>query len=476
MSYRLVSGMDDLRDTLMAYGCIALHAATPASLFDFLDRESGTRLHVAWPEGAMIQLRPRTLLGHFSPKYYDVCLQGKYVCCEEAMEPFGVVELTKIGSYQLIMMIGRSGAVYCYEEMEKCVSCLAPDMKAFMKLGLRHCEYLHKEETYQCPLITYDDEIIKRLLKFDWEEDQLSGILNKDNHTIYKINDPTGEQVDTHFALWSSDSNIIKFKDTCFSVMRPEGFRSFEIMVRCVPRLVCMNQLLGALGCILESGEFLVRLYVLADKFGVIYGFDPFINGIYRLADTFRMFTCVMGQKGHQNHRYDRKRAGTVRLEKIPYCLHGREPVDPMNMFNDDDDDESEQAPKTTAEVVERIHASIRGHLQFCVTSVMLDSPASGRLWPQELEALSDSLILQSLPYDADEVRCKLLGGIADMRAFEMSFVGTAEDDDSDREETVRGYLFDESVCERCVANRRLRLFRAGRGSQRGNRSRVSYV
>lgn len=72
-----MSGMDDLRDTLMAYGCIAVRAQDPASLYTFVDQECGTKLHLAWPDNGYIQLRPRTLMGPFSSKYYDVCCQGE---------------------------------------------------------------------------------------------------------------------------------------------------------------------------------------------------------------------------------------------------------------------------------------------------------------------------------------------------------------------------------------------------------------
>ncbi|QQL10015.1 Cy61/Cy60 [Cynomolgus cytomegalovirus] len=471
MSYRLMSGMDDLRDTLMAYGCIAVRAQDPASLYTFVDQECGTKLHLAWPDNGYIQLRPRTLMGPFSSKYYDVCCQGKYVCCNELMEPFGVVELSKLSFYQLVMMIGRSGAIYCYEETEKCVYCLAPDMKSFIQLGLRRCDYLQKMELYQEPVIECD-EIMKELMIFNWDVDRISDVVAKNGYRVYDIRDPLGEQVDSHFALWSSDTAVANFQDTSFSLMSPSGLRSFEIMVRCVARIVCVNQLLGVLGCFRkEKNEFLVRLYVLVDKFGTIYGFDPALNSIYRLAENMRMFTCMMGKKGYRNHRHDRKRAAIVRLEKVPYCMHGEEPSDPMIMFNDDSEDE--KPPKTEADVVVGIYEAIKADIRFGVDMMMRDSSVTQKFWPQHLEALSDSPLLPSLVYDMEDVRSKMLGNIADMRAFDMSFVGLAEDNDSDREETVRGYLFDDTVCTRCVSSRRLRLFRSGRGM---GRARVSYV
>lgn len=69
--------MDDLRDTLMAYGCIAIRAGDFNGLNDFLEQECGTRLHVAWPERCFIQLRSRSALGPFVGKMGTVCSQGK---------------------------------------------------------------------------------------------------------------------------------------------------------------------------------------------------------------------------------------------------------------------------------------------------------------------------------------------------------------------------------------------------------------
>ncbi|QQL09852.1 Ba61/Ba60 [Baboon cytomegalovirus] len=464
--------MEDIHDTLMSYGCIAVHAGNPDKLVEFLNRECGTRLQVAWPENARLQLRPRNLMGHFSSKYYDVCLDGKYMCCGETMEPFGVLELPKLAPYQIILMIGRSGGIYCYEDVEKCVYCLAEDMKTFMKLGCRRCEYLQAEEAYQSSLIEYDDIMKRLLITFNWDDNQLHNIVTN-NSNVYEIHDPTGDNIDTHFVLWCSDSSV-PLKDTCCSVMRGEGHRCFEIMVRVVSRMVCMHQLFGALGCLLETGEFLVRIYVIQDKFGVLYGFDPAMNGLYRLAENMKMFTCMMGRKSYRNYRYDLKRTGIARLEKVPWCCHTGEPADPMSMFQEDNDPQPPE--KTPDETCRRIYQAIKSDVQYHVDIMMLNLPFSQRIWPQQLEALAESCLLSaSSVYDVDDVKAKLLGSVANMRAFEMHYNGA--NDDSDREDdTVHGYLFDDNVCRRCVSSRRLFLFRVGRGIRREARARVSYV
>ncbi|AND81761.1 tegument protein vICA [Human betaherpesvirus 5] len=149
--------MDDLRDTLMAYGCIAIRAGDFNGLNDFLEQECGTRLHVAWPERCFIQLRSRSALGPFVGKMGTVCSQGAYVCCQEYLHPFGFVEGPGFMRYQLIVLIGQRGGIYCYDDLRDCVYELAATMKDFLRHGFRHCDHFHTMRDYQRPMVQYDD-------------------------------------------------------------------------------------------------------------------------------------------------------------------------------------------------------------------------------------------------------------------------------------------------------------------------------
>ncbi|UNW44952.1 tegument protein vICA [Human betaherpesvirus 5] len=453
--------MDDLRDTLMAYGCIAIRAGDFNGLNDFLEQECGTRLHVAWPERCFIQLRSRSALGPFVGKMGTVCSQGAYVCCQEYLHPFGFVEGPGFMRYQLIVLIGQRGGIYCYDDLRDCVYELAATMKDFLRHGFRHCDHFHTMRDYQRPMVQYDD-YWNAVMLYRGDVESLSAEVTKRGYASYTIDDPFDECPDTHFAFWTHNTEVMKFKETSFSVVRAGGsIQTMELMIRTVPRITCYHQLLGALGHeVPERKEFLVRQYVLVDTFGVVYGYDPAMDAVYRLAEDVVMFTCVMGKKGHRNHRFSSRREAIVRLEKTPTCQHPKKNPDPMIMFDEDDDDEL-SLPRnvmTHEEAESRLYDAITENLMHCVKLVTTDSPLATHLWPQELQALCDSPALSLCTDDVEGVRQKLRARTGSLHHLELSYRFHDEDP-----ETYMGFLWDIPSCDRCVRRRRFKVCDAGR-------------
>ncbi|AAM00686.1 tegument protein vICA [Panine betaherpesvirus 2] len=459
--------MDDLRDTLLSYGCIAVRAEDFNSLNEFLDQECGARLHVPWPERCYIQLRSRSALGPFVGKMGTVCSQGAYVCCQEYMHPIGFLEGPGFMRYQIIVLVGKRGGVYCYDDLHDCVYELAATMKEFLRVGFRNCDVFYTMRDYQRPMVEYDD-YWNSIMLYRSDVESMSAEIARRGYRSYVIDDPFDECPDTHFAFWTHDGEVMKFKENSFSVVTGGGvIQTMELMIHTVPRISCYHQLLGALGHeVIERREFIVRQYVLIDNFGTVYGYDPAADAVYRLAEDVVMFTCVMGKKGYRNHRFSTRREALVRLEKTPVCQHPKKTPDPMAMFEDDDEADQPPQPRripSHEEAEGRICDAILESMLASAKMVLSDSHIATHMWPQELKALADNssvmhLCATATEGDVEAVRQKILGKVGTLNHFELSF--RFQDDEP---ETYMGFLWDMPPCERCVRRRRYKVCDAGR-------------
>ncbi|AEV80897.1 tegument protein vICA [Saimiriine betaherpesvirus 4] len=427
----------------------------------YLETESGSRILVSWPPGCFIQLRNLSGLGYFESRFEDVCNKGLYVCCGEKLYPFGFVcHRTKQWRYRFIVLLGETGSVYCYDYDEDGVFLVARDVEMLVSEGLRNVDGFYGFSDLVLPAIQCD-EYIARLVEVQHNLQAFSRVVEDVGCRMYKV---TGHSViDTHFAIYSTEGMTIQMLTDSTS---DRDRLYMYVMSKSAAQIACICDIIGVLGSVSTENVFVVRLFILIDCFGVVYGYNDVFNSVSRLADSFEMFIRILGAKATRNYRYSSRKSAVMRLEKPPICFHLLQNILPESLLDAVDKvfdlKESElcEADRFASfvsfkEVVERhnVYEAI-----YKINCVIHENATSRYFWAQELMALAESSVLVKCVRDHVAARQYFLS-LTDP-SFEL--LCTKMENEESEDETLAEFIFDKP-CLKCVFRKRWRVFRAGR-------------
>ncbi|AAF99134.1 pR36 [rat cytomegalovirus strain Maastricht] len=272
----------------------------------------GSLLPLSWPDGVSVMLMDVRTISRFARVADAVCLGGRYVCCCEEFAPIGRLFGSVIEKNRFVVLYGSTGGVYCYDLQEDCVYQLGDSLQSFFCDGLRRMDAVY-DLPVALPRMLIDG-VMASLMEAE-STAVFTSIVAANQGSIYPVSDNLAG-VDNQFMLYRGTHGTV----TSCSLGTTVNLTT--VMCNVVKRMSCAFEIIGALGYKVATAVFHPRLFVLMDPLGAVYGFDNCLNRIYRLADSFKIFTRIVSQKSLFNFRHDPGTRGARRLEKIPHCPH----------------------------------------------------------------------------------------------------------------------------------------------------------
>nr|WRQ19878.1 MAG: protein m36 [Herpesviridae sp.] len=393
------------------------------------------------------------------------------------MVPFGRLQGKEtIGNnkYRMIMLMGIAGRIYCYDMNEDAVFLLGNSIHSFAKDGLRRLDSIYRDPDVAPRMLI--DGVLCSMIESQRDLRALEDLVRQSQGVVYDVSGGF-RHLDPHFMLYRGDFGEI----TIGSVSAHVDLSS--VLLKIYHRMSCVFAVIGLLGFRVNSSVFRPRLVIIVDSFGAVYGFDNWCNRVTRLADDFKMFTRMVGQKSVYNFRFDRKDVGIGRLEKTPLCPHVSDLIF-RNVGGHDEIVERRSSEATFSVTTLKSFGAPLGHDQFMgPTDRFFDSdvidkeqPVEGvvadtfnfydaayivrgvwrddfqivsRLWLDEVDALLDEEGGRPVAFDR-EVRRKL--------ECLRSDVISVDESDSDDSDSTGSFMF-SGACQLCVRKRRIKMF-----------------
>ncbi|AAM00804.1 protein US26 [Panine betaherpesvirus 2] len=274
---------------------------------------------------------------------------GRLICCEESLEPLGVLqysssvlpvlrrprtssdeedsededfflyveEIESPSRARLVLLLGRYETMWCLDREQQTLYYLAHSLDDFARHGLLHLEVIYADKMRTPLLTTQPDNMICDLRLHDHNINELQRVACRYRGECIPLRTP-GEMTRPLMLCGHADNLKGVWPFICMET--PQFHNLLKFFVDC---LCCEAMVLGVVGESLPSGLFHAEFVLLADRGCVIFYFDVFRREMWRLANDIDMLFTVGLMKIYQaGRRFHFAVEDAERLEMPGRCPH----------------------------------------------------------------------------------------------------------------------------------------------------------